>query len=128
MRGARQENKHVNVRAGVSANGTSRPSGQPTLRILLLGKEGKGYTLTWWDWPQSSAGSSDLHKDQMGVVSMGFGAQDWSQILTAAGLGAAPRPWVGRDAQTEGSSHGALLGGREKVEGNSMRGAPSDCI
>lgn len=46
---------------------------------------------------------------------MEFVAQGYPQILPAAG----PRPWVVRGAQSEGSSHGVPLGGREKVGDNS---------
>lgn len=80
---------------------------------------GKGLSLTWWGWPQSSAGSSDPRKDLTGVVSMGFAAQGCPQIRPAAD----PRPWVVRGARPEGSSHVAPLGGRRKVGEKPMRGA-----
>lgn len=87
------------------------------------GREGKGFTLTWWGWPQSSAGSSDPHKDLTGVASMGFAAQGCPQIRPAAG----PRPWVVRGARPGGSSHGAPLGERWKVGEKSKRGGLMGC-
>lgn len=54
---------------------------------------------------------------------MGFAAQGCPQIQPAAG----PRPWEARGAPSEGSSHGAPLGGREKAGDNLMRGSLMGC-
>lgn len=82
-----------------------------------------GLTLTWWGWPQSSAGSSNPHKDLTAVVSMGFAAQGFPPTLSAVG----PRLWAAKGARPEGSSCGAPLRGRQKVGEKSMRGGQMGC-